>query len=100
MAKEIYILEGSDVTYKASIGKQVIKLSTSDSDTWNNHAKNVTKGHIKDDGDKIIVNFKDKEVELQYDEIGELYTLLDLKMKSDKNMSDNFTYLIEEKNIR
>jgi hypothetical protein len=99
MGKKVYILEGSDVTYEASIGKQVIKLSTSDSDTWSNHAKNVEKGYLTDDGDKITLNFKDKKIKLQYDEIGELYTLLDLKMKSDKGLSEKYKYLIEDNNI-
>ncbi len=94
--KEIYVMSGNDLYYKATIKKTDVQLNYSKEEGWSDKIKGKKIGTLKDDGNAVKIDIGNLKVDLEYDELVELYVLLDLKFKIDAQMTAELKYLSEK----
>lgn len=86
---ELFLIKDGSLEYTAKVkgnGKK-ITLKRSDSDTWCDHVKGERVAKLKDTGNGIIIEFEDwMEINFDYDEFCEFYTLMKLKVEADPNL--------------
>ena len=75
-----------EISYVAILTKNKVKLRRSKSEIWADSAKGEYIGALKDTGNGIEISLGSQELNLDYSEFVELYHLVALKYKTDKNL--------------
>lgn len=93
--KKVLVLHDEDLFYVSEIKEDEIFLRYSESENWTSLVRGKNLGSINDSGNVIKLKFKDIDMDLQYDEFVELYTLLKIKVIHDK-LEDGVTFITSE----
>lgn len=93
--KEIYVINDNDLYYRATTDKRNIQLNYSKEEGWSEKIKGKEIGTLEDDGNGVKIDIGNTKLQLDYDELVELYVLLDLKIKVDTEMTGEIKYLSE-----
>jgi|TARA_R110000851_G_scaffold47424_6_gene115190 hypothetical protein len=91
--KTLYLVGDNQLDYVAEVGETKINLNYSNGDQWTSHTKGTRIGSVKDDGNGIRVKIGDIDTYLDYSSFCNLYTLLDLKVKTETNLMTELEYL-------
>lgn len=95
--KNVFVIEDDDINYVASVTDKKISMKFSNSDIWSQHVKGEHIGNLVDDGNGIKIKTEEVEFELSYDDFVELFLLMKIKMKFDKQLTGDFKILTKKK---
>jgi len=96
--KKLYLVADESLEYVAKVGDRKISLNYSNNEQWSSHIQGTRVGSIKDDGNGIRVKIGDIDTYLDYSSFCNLYTLLDLKVKTETNLMYELEYLSKHEN--
>lgn len=94
--KKISIIQDEELVYVANIEDTKIKLRYSKSDIWNESAKGMHRGTLKDTGNHIKIKMENVNLKLDPSEFVDLFILMQLKINSDEQLTDEIIYLTND----
>jgi len=95
MSYKVLVIDKVDeeIQYVAEVDDNEINLRRSKAGHWNSSAKGEHIGTLVDDGNGVNIKLEGFDLDLNYSNFCELFTLMELKMGIDDNMAHPVTYL-------
>jgi hypothetical protein len=82
--KKVHILVDGQHDYVGKTNSENTKLKYSKNRSWSSHVRGTKVGEILDNGNGVNINCNDINLDLDYSDFFDLYTLLKLKVESNK----------------
>lgn len=90
-----YILQNDELSYVSETDDNVIKLKRSESSYWSSHAKGELISTLTDSGNGIKIKLGGSNINLDYSEFIELFTIMGLKYEEDPGLKMDVKILKE-----